>query len=144
MRPLNNSSTTSTDNDEIILIKSSTNSNLTLNCELKTNLNSNDVKITWFYYKFENEKSKRVKLSYLNGLIKLQTNIKTSDGYKVLTSRLTLNDLRSTQFGYYMCSLENYQIKSFLLPSKDKQIDLNLNSTYFLQIQCKCDITQII
>ena len=105
---------------------------------LKTNLNSNDVKITWFYYKFENEKftSKRVKLSYLNGLIKLQTNVKTADGYKVLTSRLTLNELRSNQFGYYMCSLENYQIKSSLLP-KEQTLDLNLNSTYFLQIQCK-------
>ena len=138
MRPLNNSSNSIDDSNEIILIKSSTNSNLTLNCELKTNLNSNDVKITWFYYKFENEKftSKRVKLSYLNGLIKLQTNVKTADGYKVLTSRLTLNELRSNQFGYYMCSLENYQIKSSLLP-KEQTLDLNLNSTYFLQIQCK-------
>ena len=122
-------------NDNEILIKSSTGSNITLNCELKTNINSNDVKIGWYYYKYENEKltGKRVKVNFLNDVnIKFQTAVKTTDNYKLLNSKLTLNDLRSTQFGYYECAVENYQIKSSL-----NSFDLNLNSTYFLQVQCK-------
>lgn len=142
LRPLNNTSDNDVQlnlhNDNEILIKSSTNSNISLICELKTNLNSNEIKITWFYYKYENEKftSKRVKLNYTNGLIKMQTNVRTADGFKILTSRMTLNDLRSTQFGYYMCGVENYQVKSSLYDHK--VLDLNINASYFLQIQCKC------
>ncbi len=116
-------------NENEILIKSSTESNLTLICELKTNFNSNDIKINWFYYKYENERY----LKTINRLTKTQTTVKNADGFKLITSKLILNELKSFQFGYYMCSVENYKIRN----SFERTFDINLNATYFLQIQCK-------